>query len=263
MECTHGELCARLADSLGGYNADGLAYVDRVSRRKVHTVAFCAYAMLALAGEYRAALNRLHAGRDYFIALFICDKLVRAEYNLSRFGMHNGSRCVSAKYPVAERLNNAVAVAKLFYEHTLYRALSARAAIVLTDYDVLRDVYKTACKIARVGRSECRICKTLTRAVRRYEKLKNRKSFAEVSPYRHLNYLTRRVGHESAHTRKLTNLVRASARTRVCHHVYRVPLVKALHQRIGNLLGRIFPDLDYGVASALLVVEALHEIVLD
>ena len=54
VERTHRELRSRLADRLGGDDADRLADVDAVTASEIATVAACAHAALGLAGEHRA-----------------------------------------------------------------------------------------------------------------------------------------------------------------------------------------------------------------
>ena len=57
VERTHRELRARLADRLGGDDADRLADVDHVAAREVAAVAQRADAAAGLAGEHRADLR--------------------------------------------------------------------------------------------------------------------------------------------------------------------------------------------------------------
>jgi hypothetical protein len=61
MEGAHGELGARLADRLGGDDANGLAHVDRRAAGKIAPVALGANAVAGLAGERRADADLLDA----------------------------------------------------------------------------------------------------------------------------------------------------------------------------------------------------------
>ena len=62
VERAHRELRARLADRLGGDDADRLADVDPVAAREVAPVAERAHAASRLAGEHRADDDLLDAG---------------------------------------------------------------------------------------------------------------------------------------------------------------------------------------------------------
>ena len=63
VEGAHGELRARLADRLRGDDADRLAHIDRRAAGEIAAVALAADAVLGLAGQHRADLHRLDAGR--------------------------------------------------------------------------------------------------------------------------------------------------------------------------------------------------------
>ena len=59
VERTHGELGARLADRLGGDDADRFADLDQLAAGQVAPVAAAADAAAGLAGEHRADLHLL------------------------------------------------------------------------------------------------------------------------------------------------------------------------------------------------------------
>ncbi len=63
VERAHGELGARLADGLRRNDADRLAHVDRGAARQIASVAIAANAVLGFAGQHRADLHFLDAGR--------------------------------------------------------------------------------------------------------------------------------------------------------------------------------------------------------
>ena len=126
-----------------------------------------------------------------------------------------------------------------------------RPAIDLVDDHVLRDVDETARQVTRVGRLQRRVGETLTGAVRGDEVLHDLEAFTEVRRDRRLDDLARRLGHQAAHARQLTNLLLRTARARVGHDVDRVEvaarLVELLHlpeHRVRDLLGDFRPDGD-------------------
>ena len=89
-----------------------------------------------------------------------------------------------------------------------------RAAILLGDRHVLRDVHETTREVAGVRRLERRVGQTLTSAVRRDEVLEHRQAFTEVRLDRAFDDLADTTGelllrlrHQAAHTRELTDLV--------------------------------------------------------
>ena len=90
------------------------------------------------------------------------------------------------------------------------------------DNNLLADVNQTAGQIARVSRTQRRVGKTFSRAVRRNKVLKYVKPLTEVRADWNLDRLTGCVRHQAAHPGQLTNLVHATARAGVRHHVNRV-----------------------------------------
>src|ERR1019366_9727738 len=64
VERAHGELRAGLADRLRGDDTHCFAHVDRRATGKIAPVAVAADTGLRIAGEHRADLHFLHAGRD-------------------------------------------------------------------------------------------------------------------------------------------------------------------------------------------------------
>ena len=138
----------------------------------------------------------------------------------------------------------------------------SRAAILLGDDGVLRDVDKTAGHVTRVGRLERGVCKALTGAVSRDEVLETGQTFAEVCHNWRLDDLTRGLRHEAAHTGELTHLLSRATSARVGHDVDRVERLllfglaiglgdrdelDLLHHGRGDLFRRTRPDVEYFV----------------
>ena len=85
------------------------------------------------------------------------------------------------------------------------------AAIGLGDDHVLRHVHQAAGQVAGIGRLQRGIGQSLTGAVRRNEVLQHVEAFAEVGRRWGLDDLAGRLGHQSAHTGELADLLFGSA----------------------------------------------------
>ena len=135
------------------------------------------------------------------------------------------------------------------------------------DDDVLRHVDETAGEVAGVGGLERGIGEALTRAVRRDEVLQHGEAFAEVRRDGGFDDFARGLGHQTAHTGELANLLLRTAGAGVGHDVDRVHgafLVRALHvveHLVGDLLGNAGPHLD-DLVGALAVGDGAVEVLL-
>src|SRR5690606_18160446 len=109
-------------------------------------------------------------------------------------------RC-AAQNTVAQRFDDFTA-----FEQRLHRETAGRAAIDFGDDQVLRHVHQTTRQVTRVGRLQCRIGQTLTSPVGRDEVLEYVQAFTEVCGNGRLDDRAVRLGHQAAHTGKLTNL---------------------------------------------------------
>src|SRR5205823_182404 len=81
------------------------------------------------------------------------------------------------------------------------------AAVVLGDDDVLGHVNQTTGEVTGVSSLERGIRQSLTSAVSRDEVLQHGESFTEVGGDRRLDDLARGLGHQSAHTGELADLL--------------------------------------------------------
>ena len=111
----------------------------------------------------------------------------------------------AAEDAVAELLDDLAALDERRHLDALHRA-----AVVVGDDGVLRDVDETAGQVTRVRGLERGIGEALTSAVGRDEVLEDREALAEVRGDRRLDDFARRLGHEAAHTGQLPDLLRAS-----------------------------------------------------
>ena len=144
----------------------------------------------------------------------------------------------AAEDAVAERLNDLARFFELGHADAV-----ERAAVVLADDRVLRDVDQTTGEVTRVRRLERGVGETLAGAVRRDEVLEHRETFAEVRDDGVLDDLARGLGHEASHRGQLANLLGRAAGSGVGHDV---DGVEARLDRLGARLGvddLLFADL--------------------
>ena len=120
---------------------------------------------------------------------------------------------VVGDHPAEERLVEAVA-----RHGTAAARCSRRAAVVLADDHVLRDVDETPRQVPRVGRAERRVGEALAGAVGRDEVLEHRQALHEVGLDRALDDLALRIRHQAAHAGELADLLERSAGAGVGHH---------------------------------------------
>ena len=217
VERAHRELRARLANRLGGDDADRLADVDPVAASEVAAVAARAHAALGLAGEHRADDDLFDARfLDLLDGGFVELGVVLHEH-LAGERIDDVVENDAAEDAVAERLDDFAGLFELGHADAV-----ERAAVVLADDGVLRDVDETAREVTGVGRLERGVGETLTGAVGRDEVLEHRETFAEVRGDGGLDDLAGRLGHEASHGGELPDLLGRTSGSRVGHDVNRV-----------------------------------------
>src|SRR5690606_958899 len=113
VEGAHGELRARLADGLGRDDADGLTHLHQAPGGQVAPVAAGADAQPRPAGQHRADVHFLDAGRHDGLGGFLGDLVIGGHDDLAGFRMHDVAQGHAADDPVLQRLNDVVAVADL------------------------------------------------------------------------------------------------------------------------------------------------------
>src|ERR1051326_2742079 len=246
VEGAHRELRARLADRLGGDDADRLADLDELAAREVASVAAAADAAPGLAREHRTDLHLLDARFLNGVRELLGDLVVLRPQLLARERVVNVFLRHTACGAVAQRLEDVAA----FHDGGDDDAVE-RLAILFGDDDVLRHVDETAGEVSGVGGLERRVGQTLTRAVGGDEVLQHGEAFAEVRGDRRLDDLARRLGHQSAHAGELAHLFARSAGAGVGHHEDRVELAAIVldlahrgEHLVGHLLGGAVPDVD-------------------
>ena len=127
---------------------------------------------------------------------------------------------------------------------------SRGAAVEFVDDDVLRHIDETTGQVAGVRGLERGVGETFTRTVRGDEVLQHGEAFAEVGSDRRLDDFARGLGHQTAHTGKLANLLFGTASAGVRHDVngvdvaFAVLTFQGLEHFVGNFFGDVAPDGD-------------------
>src|SRR5690606_9384686 len=260
VEGTHRELRSGLTDRLGGDDADRLADVDELSGRERTAVAGGADADRRLAGEHRAHLDGLDAGLDE-----------RVDQHVAHVGAgrgHHGALGVDRVLGEGAREHRVLDV---LVAHQLVADLRRdpdletlrRAAVVLTDDDILRDVDETTREVARVRGTQSGVGETLTGTVRGDEVLRHTQTLAVRGDDRTSDRLTLRVGDEATDTRDVSDLQPVTTGARRHHPVDVVVLRVARLHGLGDLVGRVGPDVDELLAARRVVDETLVVLGLD
>ena len=137
------------------------------------------------------------------------------------------------------------------------------AAVLLADDDVLRDVDQTTGQVAGVGGPQRGVGQTLAGAVGGDEVLQHGQALAEVGLDRPRDDLALRVGHQTTHAGDLPDLHHVPAGAGVDHHPDRVVLREVGLHLLGDLAGRLGPDLDELLAALLVGDDAALVLLLD
>ena len=141
------------------------------------------------------------------------------------------------------------AVAGLLRDRHRDRPLGA--AVDLADDDVLRHVDQAPGQVTRVGRPQRGVGQTLAGAVRGDEVLQHRQALAEVGLDRPGDVLALRVGHQTTHPGELPDLGHVACRAGLDDQRDRVVRGEVVLHRLGDLFGRLAPDLDHLVVALL------------
>ena len=140
------------------------------------------------------------------------------------------------------------------------RSVPQSSSRMITSCD---DVHQTPGQVTRVGGTQRRVGQTLAGTVRGDEVLQHRQALAEVGLDRTRDDLALRVGHQTTHTGDLPHLHHVSAGTRVDHDVDGVGLREVALHLLGDLAGRLGPDLHQLLTALLLGDHTAQVLLLD
>src|ERR1700674_1731751 len=244
VERTHGELGAGFTDGLRGDDADGFAKLDHAAGGQVAAVTESADAAARLAGEHGANADALDTRSLYGVGELFGNLLVHVNDDTALEVLDLVERN-AADDAVAQRLN---------FDAGLDDGLDVDAvgssAVALVDDDVLRDVDEAASEVAGVGGLQCRVRQALACTVRRDEVFQHGEAFAEVGGDGRFDDLAGRLGHQTAHTGKLADLLFRTASAGVGHNVdgidaaFLVLVLEGLEHFVSDFFGDVAPDGD-------------------
>ena len=236
MEGAHGELGARLADGLGGDDADRLADIDRGAARQIAAIAFAANAFRQFAGQHRTHAHLLDMGGFDLLGQVFGDFLAALDEDFAGVRMLDVFGRGAAQDAFGERGHDLAAI-----DFGLDRDTLLGAAIFRRDDAVIGHVDQAAGEITRIRRLERGVGQTLAGAVGGVEVLQHGEAFLEVRQDRRLDDRAVGTRHQAAHAGQLLHLLRRTAGAGMAHHVDGVHLHDAAGFRV-DLAARRFPS---------------------
>ena len=248
MERAHGQLSTRFANRLSSNHTHGFAVVDQAATAQVAAVAHGAQTKACSASEGCANfdfVNR-HGFKD-FKHVFVKQGASRRQ-QFTRLRVQDFVGQSASQDAIAQGFNHFTA----FNDGAHERAVGGEA-IEFLDHQVLCHVDQTACQVTGVGCFQSRVGQAFARTVCGDEVLQHIQAFTEVGRNRCLNDRAIRLGHQTTHTRQLTNLRRRTAGARVGHHVNGVErfLLNFFAMTVNGFLFAqlVHHDLGHGVAG--------------
>src|SRR5690606_36306448 len=232
VEGTERELRARLANRLGSNDTDRRADSHQVTTTQVAAIAKLARAEGELARHWRAHIHVLHARPLDQLGFFLLDHLVAVHDELTRLRVVHRPRRHTTNDTLVHRLPG----------HRFGGPdpdAGFGPAVMAVDDHVLRNVHQTAGQVTCVRGTQRRVSQTLAGAVRADEVLKRRQPFTEVAQDGQVDDTTGRIGHQTTHTRKLSNGAHPALRgARVGHDRHAGVFVqRPAHSFLHTLLG--------------------------
>src|SRR6185503_10874569 len=256
VEGAERQLSSRLADRPRGDDSDCLTLIDHGHGRQVAAIAHLAETALRLTGENAADLHRFETGLFDAASHVFVDELTSLDQQRALAGLVDFVNIIDvlgsdgSYNSLGQWLDDVLA----FLQRSDFEAEDG-SAIFLGDRHILRDVDEAAGEVTGVRRFQSGVGQTLTSSVGRDEVLEHGQTFTEVRLDRALDdfadttgELLLRLGHQSAHTGELTDLVARSTGAGIEHHEHRVEALLRLAHRLDHLVGdvgvRVRPGVD-------------------
>ncbi len=246
VECAHRQLCSRLADGLCRDDADGFAALDHAASREVAAVAAAADAQFAFAREHGTNANLFHAGDFHLLGFGFVNEFVGVDDDLLDVaGINDVVAREAADKALAQFHDFVFALVNGLHQNAV-----AGSAIFHADDHVLGHVHEFAGHVTGVGGLERGIRQTFAGAVGRDEVFQHGQTFAEVRQNRFFDNVAAGLGHQTADTSQLANLLTVASSAGIHHQrdgvVFRLALVgfQCAQHDVRNLVGAMRPDVD-------------------
>src|SRR5271168_1467520 len=263
VERTHGQLGAGFADGLRGDDADRFAQLNHAPGGEVAAVAESANSAAGFAGEHGTDADAFDTRGLHLIGKLFGDFLVHVHDDraLEVLDLVEGDAAHDA---VAQRLDFDAG-----FDDGLDVNAVGGAAIALVDDDVLRHVHETSSEVTGVGGLKSRVGQAFTRTVRGDEVLQHGKALAEVGSDGRFDDFAGGLGHQTAHTGKLADLLFRTASAGVRHNVDGVDVAlfvlvfEGFEHFVGDAFGDVAPDGDDFVVALAVGDGAVEVLLLD
>ena len=267
VECTECQLRTRLTDGLCGDDTDGFTLLYHALGGQVAAIALHADTLLALASQHRTNFDALDGRVFNSLGDGFCNLLTSGHDELSSGRIDNIMYRHTSQDALIQSGNSLVAILQ-------GRALQSAkcAAVFLSDNHIMRHINQTTCQITGIGRLHGGVGQTLTGTVGGDEVLQHRHSFLEVREdgvfNRTASFSTGflRLGHQTAHTSQLLDLVLRTTGARIEHHIDGVEslvgLGHLLQQHLAQLVVHMRPSVDNLIVT-LVVGDEAHVIVVS
>ncbi len=271
VEGTHGQLGSRFTDGLCCNNADGFTLVDHMTTCQITSIAVGAYTITGFAGNRRT--HHDFVNRQRINLLDPC--LIQEGSGRNQHFIATGNILChhTTEYTFSQRLYHITTLDDRAHTDTLFGS-----AVINGNNHVLRHVNQTTGQITGVRGFECGICQTFPCTVGGDEVLKYVQTFAEIGSDRCFNDGAIRLGHQTTHPGKLTNLGSGTPRPGIGHHIDGIEgflhngitisidhffLADLFHHRFGDFLVGTSPDVNDLVVAFALCYQAAGKLVFN
>src|SRR5690606_3483925 len=202
----------------------------------------------------RAHMHLVHTERVEFLHQALVHHGAGLDDDFAAVFVHHVNRYHTAEHAIAQRSNNVSPL-----DHRTHGQTVGGTAIVLSDHQVLGNIYQTARQVTGVGCLQRRVRQPLTGTVGRGEILHYAQTLAEVCRDRRLDNGAVGTRHQTTHTRQLADLCGRTTSTGVSVNVNGVERLltlflallvddrlcrQAVHHGFGNKIVGAGPDVD-------------------